>query len=75
MAIKKLIHITVICKGIYEEKGAAGVYAYMNKYMKEHPNPNTKYKYCTGCEGQTPHFGDDCLVCGGTFLTETDMDF
>ena len=66
MAIKKLKHLTVICREIYEEKGASGVYTYMNKYMEEHPNPNTKYKYCKGCEGQTPHFSNECLICGGT---------
>jgi len=64
MAIKKLKHITQICKELYEEKGASAVYEYANERMNQMPNGNVSYKQCAGCEAETPHWHDTCLICG-----------
>ena len=49
MAFKKLKHITVICKELYEEKGASAVYDYANERMEKYPDGNVRYKQCTPC--------------------------
>jgi len=64
MAFKKLKHITVICKELYEEKGASAVYDYANERMEKYPDGNVRYKQCTPCAAETPHWFDSCLICG-----------
>ena len=73
MAIKKLKHITVICRELYEEKGASAVYDYMNDYMDKYPDTDVLYKQCTGCEASTPHWHGECLICGSPNEKENDM--
>ena len=63
MAIKKLKHITVICRELYEEKGASAVY----DYVKD--KPNIHEMYCTQCEVVTPHWSGECLICGNVIKT------
>jgi uncharacterized UBP type Zn finger protein len=64
MAFRKLKHITVICKELYEEKGASAVYDYANERMEKYPDGNVQYKQCTPCDAETPHWFDTCLICG-----------
>ena len=71
--IKKLKHITTICYELYKEKGASAVYDYCNEYMEKNPNSNIKYKNCKGCEADTPHWYNECLVCGEVNEVETEI--
>ena len=64
--IKKLKHITVICKELYAEKGASAVYDYVNEFIEKQDSTNISYKECTGCEASTPHWHSECLICGLT---------
>ena len=73
MAIKKLKHITVICRELYEQKGASAVYDYANQYMIKHPDGNVRNKECGYCDALTPHWcmtntiftvQDECRVVG-----------
>jgi hypothetical protein len=58
--IKKLKHITVICRELYEEKGASAVYDYIRE-----KKPTTVYDtICIPCEAVTPHWSGECLICG-----------
>ena len=57
--IKKLKHITVICRELYEEKGASAVYDYV-----KNSNVKTSEAICTQCEAVTPHWSGGCLICG-----------
>ena len=46
---------------IYQEKGMAGVFDYaVEKGI-------TEYRYCSGCETETPEYNNTCLVCGGIY--------
>ena len=62
--IKKLKHITVICRELYEEKGASAVYDYVRD------KPNIHEMQCTQCEAITPHWSGECLICGTQIKTE-----
>ena len=64
MAIKKLKHITTICRELYELQGMSAVCDYVNQYMDKNPNHNITYKQCPHCETQTPYWYTECLVCG-----------
>ena len=64
--IKKLKHITVICKELYAEKGASAVYDYVNEFIEKQDSTNISYRECTGCEASTPHWHSECLICGLT---------
>ena len=52
--MKKLKHITVICKELYEAEGASAVYDFVRDYLKRQPNSDIDYKDCTPCEANTP---------------------
>jgi len=59
--MRKLKHITVICRELYEEKSASAVYDYANKnLMNRH---DVAYKHCKGCDAETPHWNNTCLIC------------
>ncbi len=73
MAIKKLKHITVICHELYNEKGSSAVYDFCNDYMEKNPDSNVRYKQCTPCEADTPHWHNECLVCGSINEVESDI--
>ena len=46
---------------IYQKKGMAGVFDYaVEKGI-------TEYRYCSGCETETPEYNNTCLVCGGIY--------
>lgn len=62
--MRKLKHITEVCRSLYEEKGASAVYDYCNDYIEKYPDSNVRYKQCTACDADTPHFGNECLICG-----------
>lgn len=63
--MKKLKHITQICREIYEEKGPGAVYDYVNdKLEKKTAPPFVGYKECSPCEAETPHWHEECLLCG-----------
>jgi hypothetical protein len=64
MAIKKLKHITVICKELYEEKGATAVYGYVRDFLIRQPTTAIAYQDCTPCEANTPQYHGVCLICG-----------
>ena len=64
MAIKKLKHITTICRELYELHGMSAVINYVNQYMDKNPNHNIVYNQCPHCETQTPSWENECLVCG-----------
>jgi len=62
--IKKLKHITQICRELYEEKGASAVYDYMNDYMERSITGDVKYEQCLECDASTPAWRGHCLICG-----------
>ena len=62
--MKKLKHITVICKELYEAEGASAVYDFVRNYLKRQPNSDIDYKDCTPCEANTPQLNGVCLICG-----------
>lgn len=71
--MKKLKHITQVCRELYEQKGASAVYDYANKHIEKNPNGNVRYKECGHCDANTPHWcmtntmftvQDECLICG-----------
>lgn len=64
MAIKKLRHITQICRELYELHGMSGVIEYVIKYMDKHPDSNIEFRQCPHCETQTPFYYNECMVCG-----------
>ena len=64
MAIRKLRHITTICRELYELHGASAVYDYCNDYMEKNPNSNVRYEQCPHCEAETPKWNGVCLICG-----------
>lgn len=55
---KEADEIDKICKLLYEQFGANGVYAYANK------KGITDWRHCSQCESSVPVFKDSCLVCG-----------
>jgi hypothetical protein len=64
MAIKKLKHITTICKELYEEKGPSAVYGYVRDFLIRQPTPAIDYRDCTPCDANTPQYHGVCLICG-----------
>jgi len=74
MAIKKLKHITVICRELYELKGMSAVCDYVNNYMETHPDSNIEYRQCPHCETQTPFYYNECMVCGQVTTPELAED-
>ena len=62
--MKKLKHITVVCRELYEEQGASAVYAYVRNFIERQDDKDISYKQCTPCEAKTPHWCDECLICG-----------
>jgi hypothetical protein len=64
MAIKKLKHITVICRELYEAKGASAVHDYVNQYLDKNPGADIKRNFCKACDAETPHYLSECLICG-----------
>jgi hypothetical protein len=62
--IKKLKHITQICRDLYEEEGASAVFAYMNDYMERSKTGDVKYEHCKECNSETPAWRSICLICG-----------
>ena len=67
--MKKLKHITEICKEIYEEEGMEGVIEHINKALESNnfAYREVHFKKCKGCETETPYWQDECLICGGTY--------
>ena len=64
--MKKLKHITEICRELYEKSGYTTTMNYIDEQIKK-GNPAYKdieYFSCSGCESGTPHWKDMCLVCG-----------
>jgi hypothetical protein len=64
MAFKKLKHITVICREMYELQGMSAVIDYINDYIKRYPDSNIEFRQCPHCETQTPYWHNECLICG-----------
>jgi len=62
--IKKLKHITQICRDLYEDEGATAVFAYMNDYMERSKTGDVKYEHCKECNSETPAWRSICLICG-----------
>ena len=63
--MKKLKHITQICRELYEETGYTTTMNYIDEQIKK-GNPaykDVKYFNCSGCESETPHWKDMCLIC------------
>lgn len=64
--MKKLKHITEICKEIYERSGMSAVIEHVDREVDKN-NPaysEVTYKVCTACDSETPHWEKECLVCG-----------
>jgi hypothetical protein len=57
--MRKLKHITEVCREIYEKQGQSAVFDYINKNA-----PGTPFEYCKGCDTDTPTWQHTCLVCG-----------
>ena len=72
--IKKLKHITQICRDLYEEKGASAVYAYMNDYMERSITGDVKYEHCKECAVSVPAWRNNCLLCGQPTVELTTND-
>jgi hypothetical protein len=62
--IKKLKHITMICREMFELQGMSAVIDYVNQYMDKNPDSNIEFRQCKHCETLTPFWYDECLVCG-----------
>lgn len=65
--MKKLRHITEICRELYEKTGYTTTMNFINDEI-EKGNPaykDVKYINCSSCESETPHWKDTCLICGG----------
>ena len=62
--IKKLKHITQICRELYEEKGFGAVCDYMNDYMERSVTGDVKYEQCKECDASVPAWRGNCLICG-----------
>jgi hypothetical protein len=60
--MKKLKHITDICREIYEKKGFAAVCDYANKMMKT--SFDIQYENCKACDTTAPAWRHTCLACG-----------
>ena len=60
--MKKLRHITDVCKEIYEKKGFAAVCEYANKVMKT--SFDIQYEICKACDTEAPAWRHVCLACG-----------
>lgn len=71
--MRKLRHITQICRELFELQGSSAVYDYCNEYMEKNPHSDVKYKNCKGCEADTPHWYNECLVCGAVNEIESDI--
>ena len=74
MAIKKLKHITVICRELYELQGMTAVINHVNQYMETNPNHNIEFRQCPHCETLTPYWNNQCLVCGQVTTPMSAMD-
>ena len=64
--MRKLKHITTICREIYEKKGQSAVHDFVNEQLEKKNGAfkDVTYKECqNGCESKTPHWHDTCLVC------------
>ena len=64
--MKKLRHITTICRELYEKTGYTTVMNFINDEI-EKGNPaykDVEYINCFPCESETPHWHNECLVCG-----------
>ena len=62
--MKKLRHITEVCKEIYEKKGFSAVCDYANKMMKN--CFDIQYETCKACDTEAPAWNHICLACGQT---------
>ena len=65
--MKKLKHITEVCRELYEDEGSGAVYDHANEVIKKQGDSNVHYRNnCKGCEANTPSWHDTCLICGQT---------
>jgi hypothetical protein len=60
--MKKLKHITEVCREIYEKKGFSAVCDYANKVMKT--SFDIQYENCKACDTEAPAWRHVCLACG-----------
>jgi hypothetical protein len=75
MAIKKLKHITQICRELYELQGMSAVIEYVNQYMEKNPDHhNIEFRQCPHCETVTPYWYNECMVCGQVTTPMSAMD-
>lgn len=62
--MKKLKHITEVCKEAYEQGGKSAVLALVDKQSDGIKQRITE-SFCNGCADILPHYqGSECLVCG-----------
>jgi 8-oxo-dGTP pyrophosphatase MutT (NUDIX family) len=67
--MKKLKHITTICRELYEETGYTTTMNFIADEI-EKGNPaykDVEYKECYPCESETPHSHNECLICGTNY--------
>lgn len=64
--MKKLKHITEVCREIYEKEGFSAVCDYVNKYLegKSPIQMDTAYEFCKACNTEAPAWRHICLCCG-----------
>ena len=61
--MRKLKHITVLCREAYERDGVQGVYDMIETFSKT-VRADIKIELCKACESHEASWEHQCLVCG-----------